>query len=312
MTARDHLAHNETLILDGGLATALEAGGHSLNTNLWSAQILQSHPSAIYSVHLSYYLAGADIATTASYQASVPGLRENLDLTVAECMELIRQSVALAKEARRSCLAAQPGRELLVAGSVGPYGAYLANGAEYTGAYDSSEDEMRDFHRDRIAALFEGGVDLLACETMPNLGEIRALVGLLRDEFPDCKAWVSCTLADGDEGRLPDGSGVEEVLGLVEESEQVVAVGFNCIPEQLASRALRHVKELKVTCKPLVVYPNSGERYDAVSKQWRGERPKGQAVRELAVEWHALGARYIGGCCRTNAEDIANMAAALR
>ncbi|GAB7343361.1 hypothetical protein MBLNU457_1404t1 [Dothideomycetes sp. NU457] len=304
--------HDELLILDGGLATALEAAGHSLNTALWSAKLLLSNPSAIYAVHQSYYLAGADVATTASYQASVPGLTENLNLTVSQSKDLIRTSVELAQQARRDVLMKFPERKLLVAGSVGPYGAYLSNGAEYTGAYTLPEDEMKDFHRDRIAALLEGGVDLLAVETMPNLDEIRAVLDLLRDEFPAAKAWVCCTLAEGDETRLPDGRSVLEMLELVGSREQVLAVGFNCVPEQIASAALRYVRGLEGTRKPLVVYPNSGEIYDATTKRWYGERPKGQAVRDLATEWYELGARYIGGCCRTNAEDIADMAAALR
>jgi len=301
---------NEVIILDGGLATALEANGFDLNSRLWSAKILQDNPDAIYQVHLDYFLAGAHMATTASYQASIATLAENLDMTVEESKALIRRSVQLAQRARDDVLKRQPGKKLLIAGSVGPYGAYLSNGAEYTGAYSLPEKDMQAFHRDRVQALVDAGVDLLACETMPSMGEIQALLKLLRDEFPGARAWLSCTLRDA--AHLADGTPVAEMLAAAEESEQVVAVGFNCIPEQLASEALGHVRGLGTTTKPCVIYPNSGEQYDATSKQWHGERPQGQAVRELAREWYVRGARYIGGCCRTNAEDIANMAAALK
>jgi len=310
MAAQQSSKHDETLILDGGLATALEANGFDLNSRLWSAKILQDNPDAIYQVHLDYFNAGAHIATTASYQASIATLKENLDMTVDESKALIRKSVELAQKARDHVLAQHPERRLFIAGSVGPYGGYLSNGAEYTGDYALDEGEMQAFHRDRIQALVDAGVDLLACETMPNVSEIRALLNLLRDEFPTSRVWLSCTLRDAE--HLADGTPVEEMLVLAEGCEQVVAVGFNCIPEQLASPALEHVQSLKTTSKPLVIYPNSGEQYDAITKQWHGERPQGQAVRELAMDWHAKGARYIGGCCRTNAEDIANMAAALR
>ena len=300
---------DELTILDGGLATALEANGFDLNSRLWSAKILQDNPDAICAVHLSYYLAGASVATTASYQASVATLQENLSLTVSESQTLIRKSVSLAQRARDDVLAQYPSRRLLVAGSVGPYGGYLSNGAEYTGDYSLPEAEMQAFHRGRIQALVDAGVDILACETMPSMPEIKALVSLLKNEFPASKAWVSCTLRDA--GHLADGTDVAEMVKLVDQSSQVVALGFNCIPEGLATEALDHVRGLGLTRKPLVIYPNSGETYDATSKQWHGERPQGQ-VGVLAKEWFDRGARYIGGCCRTNAEDIANMAAALR
>lgn len=291
--------HNSPLILDGALATELERRGCALNTALWSAQTLLSRPELIHDVHLSYFLAGADIATTASYQASFLGLSDHGGISASQAHELIKLSVSLAQRARATVLDRQPGRRMLVAGSVGPYGAYLANGAEYRGDYELAEAVMRGFHRGRVEALVEAGVDLLACETMPSFAEVEALLGLLQ-EFPETVAWVSVTVKD--EAHMSDGTPLEKVVRVLNECPQVVAMGVNCIPEDLVAGALSHMAACSL--KPLVAYPNSGERYDPVSKTWHGEHLRDGRLQERAAEWHSAGAGLIGGCCRTTPEDI--------
>lgn len=294
-----------SIVLDGALATELEARGLDLSSDLWSAQVLQTNPETIYNVHLDYYRAGADVAITASYQATSLGFKEHLGFSAEQSAELIKNSVQVAQQARDQALKELESlpigpRMLLVAGSVGPYGAYLSNGAEYTGDYKIGDKEMKDFHRDRIQALVDAGVDLLACETMPNVDEIRCLLELLKEEFPATRAWVSCTLRDSQ--HLSDGTPLPEVVKLVDMEPQIIAFGVNCIPEQDVSPALDSLRPL--TSKPVVVYPNSGETWDAKDRQWHGARAQGQTLATIISEWHDKGARLVGGCCRTGPADI--------
>ncbi|WP_313683326.1 homocysteine S-methyltransferase [Pantoea sp.] len=297
------LSQTDTLILDGALATELEARGCNLADALWSAKVLMENPELIYQVHYDYFAAGAHCAITSSYQATPQGfVQRGLDETQA--LALIRQSATLAKRARDDYRAASgSSAPLLVAGSVGPYGAFLANGAEYRGDYALPEDEMKAFHRPRIAALLEAGVDLLACETLPSFAEAEALVSLLA-EFPDSSAWFSFTLRDAQ--HISDGTPLSKVAALLNAAPQVVALGINCVALESVTPALRSLQAL---CdKPLLVYPNSGEQYDASSKTWHSA-PSGCTLHDKFPEWQQAGARLIGGCCRTTPQDIAAIAA---
>ena len=297
------LTHTDTLILDGALATELEARGCNLADTLWSAKVLMENPELIYQVHYDYFAAGANVAITASYQATPLGFAAR-GLDSGQASALIRQSVALAQRARDDYRAASGSEApLLVAGSVGPYGAYLANGAEYRGDYALPAAEMKDFHRPRVAALLEAGVDLLACETLPSFGEIQALISLLA-EFPHSSAWFSFTLRDAQ--HLSDGTPLSKVAEVINAAPQVVAVGLNCVALESVTPALQTLQAL--TDKPLLVYPNSGEQYDAVSKSWHSA-PSGCTLHDKFPEWQQAGALLIGGCCRTTPQDIAAIAA---
>lgn len=297
------LTHTDTLILDGALATELEARGCNLADTLWSAKVLMENPELIYQVHYDYFAAGANVAITASYQATPLGFAAR-GLDSGQASALIRQSVTLAQRARDDYRAASGSEApLLVAGSVGPYGAYLANGAEYRGDYALPAAEMKDFHRPRVAALLEAGVDLLACETLPSFGEIQALISLLA-EFPHSSAWFSFTLRDAQ--HLSDGTPLSKVAEVINAAPQVVAVGLNCVALESVTPALQTLQAL--TGKPLLVYPNSGEQYDAVSKSWHSA-PSGCTLHDKFPEWQQAGARLIGGCCRTTPQDIAAIAA---
>ncbi|GAB7355131.1 hypothetical protein MBLNU459_g5706t1 [Dothideomycetes sp. NU459] len=303
----DLLNEKPALVLDGALATELETRGMDLSSALWSAKALEETPEMIYQVHLDYFRAGADVAITASYQATPLGLKEHMGLDLHESQRLIRRSVELAQRARLTALVeeqkSQPTkkpRKLLVAGSVGPYGAYLANGSEYHGDYFLSEEAMKDFHRPRIEALVDARVDVLAFETMPAIREIRSLIELLEDEFPAVTAWISCTLHDST--HLSDGAAMIEVAKLVNASKQIVAFGVNCIPEQDVIPSLTYLKTL--TEKPLVAYPNSGEQWNAEARYWSGQRAQDQTLAQAVSKWRENGARLIGGCCRTGPKDI--------
>jgi homocysteine S-methyltransferase len=262
------------------------------------------NPELIYQVHYDYFVAGARCAITASYQATPQGFATR-GLDEAESLALIAQSVELARRARQDYLAVRPdAKTLLVAGSVGPYGAFLADGSEYRGDYALPEAEMMAFHRPRVQALLAAGADLLACETLPSFAEAQALVKLLA-EFPEGRAWFSFTLRDA--GHISDGTPLSDVVSWLNQQPQVVALGINCVALESVTPALQQLQ--KLTDKPLVVYPNSGEQYDAGSKTWHSA-PSGCTLHDKLAEWQQAGAKLIGGCCRTSPNDIAAIARA--
>jgi homocysteine S-methyltransferase len=301
------LAGGRTVLLDGGLATELEAGGADLSDALWSARLLVEDPDAIARAHIAFFRAGADVAITASYQASFRGFaRRGIDEDTAA--GLMRRSVGIAREAAAVARGERheraDDRPLLVAASVGPYGAFLADGSEYHGRYGLGVAALRDFHRRRMAVLLEAGPDLLAIETIPEIEEGEALATLL-DEL-DGTAWLSFTCSDG--ARLRSGAPVEEAFALADRARGVVAVGINCTAPEHALELVE--RAVSATDKPILVYPNSGEDWDPVRRHWSGARHSVDAV--AAGGWIAAGARIVGGCCRVTPAQIDNIAASLR
>lgn len=285
------------VVLDGGLATELGARGHDLSDSLWSARLLADAPRAIEDVHLDYFEAGADIAITASYQASYQGFASR-GFTAAETTRLLQHSVGLASAARDRFHAAHPesGRRLRVAASVGPYGATLHDGSEYRGDYGLSEDALVTFHRPRLATLIDAGPDLLACETLPSLLEAQAIVRVLRERHT-ARAWVSFTCRDG--AHTSAGDLVADCAAFLDEEPQVVAIGVNCVDPSLVTTLVRTMRAQ--TRKPVVVYPNSGEVWNAAGRCWEGQA---QRFTTFLDEWLDAGASWIGGCCRTTPADI--------
>ena len=297
------LSSHGGVVLDGGLATALEDRGHRLATSLWSAHLLFEQPDAISAVHLAYLRAGADCITTASYQASKPGFAA-VGIDEAEGDRLLGLSSELALSAREHFLEERGEANRLpplVAASIGPYGAYLADGSEYDGRYGVDAGTLDDFHRGRFGLLADSGVDLLACETIPSRLEADVLLSLL-DEYPDRWAWLSFSCADG--SRLWDGSDFVEVVAACDEHERVSAVGVNCTEPRHVPELIRRARE--VTSLPLIAYPNSGESYDATGKVWVGSSAADEWM-ESVMEAHAAGAQIIGGCCRVGPELVAQL-----
>jgi homocysteine S-methyltransferase len=290
------------LVLDGGLATELERRGADLSDHLWSAKQLLDGPDLIRLIHEAYYAAGADVAVSASYQASITGFASRR-VKPEEARRLIALSVELAQEARQrfwdNAGRSAPQRIWpLVAGSVGPYGAWLADGSEYRGNYGVSRQALADFHGPRLEALVAAGPDLLAIETIPSPEEAVLVLELL-EAWPEVQTWVTFTCRDG--SRVSEGQPVAEAIAAVADHAQVAAVGFNCVGPTLVDDLL--VAAARVTTKPLVVYPNSGERWDATARRWApGEGPFDFG--EAATGWRDRGARLIGGCCRTTPETI--------
>lgn len=293
------------MLLDGGLATELERRGHDLSDDLWSARLLLDDPDAVRDTHLAFFRAGARVATTASYQASFEGFAAR-GLDRDDAAALMRRSVTLAREAADLAEAeAGDGVRRLVAASVGPYGAVLADGSEYRGDYGVGDEFLREFHLRRAEALATAGADLLAIETVPSEQEVDVLLRVLSELPEGLPAWLSVTCADGSTTRA--GEDVERVFGLARGHDRVVAVGVNCT-------APEHVEELVVRAvaasgKPAVAYPNSGEAWDGASRRWVGAGPGVDVV--AAGRWVRAGARWVGGCCRVSAADIARLSAAL-
>ncbi|KAK3672331.1 AdoMet-homocysteine methyltransferase [Recurvomyces mirabilis] len=326
------MRRQKTLVIDGALATELETRGHDLKHPLWSGKVLRDDPDSIQQVHLDYYLAGADVAITASYQASTDGLKKHLQVDHDEATELIKRSVRLAQRAR--CQAYQQGRDeegskLLIAGSVGPYGAYLSDGSEYRGDYKLTADEYRTFHQPRVKALVDAGVDMLAIETIPSMSETEGILAMLKDDVPDTIAWLSITLRDSE--HMSDGTPLTQLVEKTAQSEQIVAIGVNCVPMRMVTASLQHTKSILEDMPspasnrdasaiatsgyqlPLVCYPNSGETWNAETKLWEGSKSgsKDELTTRVAY-WQDAGARLIGGCCRTGPEFVKGVAKALK
>ncbi|MET9443064.1 homocysteine S-methyltransferase [Streptomyces sp. NPDC006610] len=291
------LAAGAPLVLDGGMSNQLESAGHDLSDALWSARLLAERPEAVAEAHLAYFRAGADVAITASYQATFEGFaRRGIDRRRAA--ELMRLSVDLAREAAGRAHAEGIGRPLWTAASAGPYGAMLADGSEYRGRYGLTVDELERFHRPRLEVLASAGPDVLALETVPDTDEARALLRAVRGL--GTPAWLSYTIA-GDRTRA--GQPLEEAFALAAGADDVIAVGVNCCAPQDAERAVRIAARVGGG-KPVVVYPNSGERWDAGARAWDGA---GTFTPALVECWRAAGARLIGGCCRVGPETIATV-----
>jgi S-methylmethionine-dependent homocysteine/selenocysteine methylase len=285
------------VVLDGGLSTELEARGHDVSSALWSARLLRDDPAAIVAAHAAFAAAGARVATTASYQATVEGFGA-AGVDASDARRLIASSVALAHEGQG---------EGWVAGSVGPYGAMLADGSEYTGAYVSDVDVpgLRAFHRPRMELLADAGADVLACETVPAAAEAEAL--LAEAEDLGVPIWLSLTTLVDDDGvvRTRRGEPAAEVFAMARGLDAVIAVGVNCTDPAGIGAAVQAAGHAG---KPVVVYPNSGESWDAVGRRWTGS--PGIAPDEVPT-WVAAGARLVGGCCRVRPEHVAAIAAAL-
>ncbi len=295
-------------LLDGGLATTLEAKGHDLADPLWSARVLLEEPSAVADVHAAYLAAGADCITTATYQATFEGFeRRGLDRTAAS--EVLLRAVRLAVGTRDAFWARPEHRNgrlrPLVAASIGPYGAFLADGSEYTGRYDLDVDGLEAFHAPRWDLLAASDVDVLACETIPSLAEARALLRLL-GRTPGRCAWLSFQCRD--DAHLADGTPFEAAVRECMGRFGVVAVGVNCVPPHQVSSLLDRARGQGAV--GLVAYPNSGEEWDPRTKSWTGASSRVDPA-SLAPSWRARGAQLVGGCCRIGPQGIGRMRDAL-
>lgn len=300
MILQRYLQSQSTIIVDGALATEMESRGADLHDSLWSAKYLYEQPELIASVHRDYLDAGADIIISASYQATIPGFMAR-GWSHVQAQAMISDAASIAIHTRNTwwqqhALTTSRLRPL-VAGSVGPYGAYTADGGEYRGNYGLSSRALMDFHRERVTLLVAAGVDLLACETIPDLVEACALRDLLV-EYPTVPAWISFSCRGT---TTCAGQQMQDVAEALRDAPHIVAIGINCSSPH---DVLGLVQGLRAhTDKAIVVYPNSGETYDATDNSWHGDAACDAFV-QLARAWQHAGASVIGGCCRTTPETI--------
>ncbi|MCY3698488.1 MAG: homocysteine S-methyltransferase [Gemmatimonadetes bacterium] len=315
---RDFIEREGFLVLDGGLATELEALGCDLDDPLWSARALIDESEAIRTAHRRFLEAGADCIATATYQATFEGFASR-GLDAAATTRLLRDSVDLAILARADFLgggvapdpddlshdgpphdgpppASRP--PPLVAASIGPFGAYLADGSEYTGDYGLSAAELYDFHAPRWEVLAETEADVLACETTPSVEETRAYCRLAAVSHRP--TWISFQCRDG--ARLADATALETAVALCDAEPHVVAVGVNCVDPRYVGPLIHAAR--RATEKPILAYPNSGEAWDAEAKRWTGPATPMDWARS-AAEWRREGADGVGGCCRVGPAEIA-------
>ncbi|MFS8097538.1 homocysteine S-methyltransferase [Lentzea alba] len=282
---------DDVVVLDGGMSTALELAGHDLSDSLWSARLLLADPDAIRSAHLAYFQAGAQVAITSSYQATFEGFAAR-GLSRAETETLLRTSVSLARSAASSV-----DGERWVAASVGPYGAMLADGSEYRGRYGLSVSRLEEFHRPRIEVLASSDADLLAVETIPDVDEAEAVLRVVAGS--GAPIWLSYSVRDG---RTCAGQDLAEAFAVAAGVSEVVAVGVNCCRPEDVEEAVEVAH--RVTGLPVVVYPNSGEQWNATARAWEGGAVP---VAEPALRWVAAGARLVGGCCQVGPSGIARL-----
>jgi len=300
------LAQDRPIILDGGLGSELDRRGYDISTPLWSAELLMNNPQVIKDIHRAYLDAGAQCITSASYQASIAGFGA-MGLSPEQARELFVKSVDLAKSVVGEFLQQIPdcGYQPLVAASIGPYGAFLADGSEYNGDYGVDDQDLLKFHRQRLIWLDAASADVLACETIPSLQEARVLRQLL--EKVNTPAWISFSCRD--ERYLNDGTRLRQAVALFERLPGVVAIGVNCTAPQYIQSLIGEIRSASWT-RAIVVYPNSGEHYDADDKVWHGtETPLECAA--AARGWYQAGAKIIGGCCRMGPAHVREIATEL-
>ncbi len=303
MTPWQQLDLSQIRVLDGAMATELERRGCDISGPLWSARVLDESPWAIQQVHADYLLAGADCLLTASYQISFEGY-EQVGLRPEDAAVALRTSVELAADARAELARSDP-RPVWIAASLGPYGAALHNGAEYHGNYDCTFEDLVRFHARRLEILQDTRADLVAFETVPSLDEARAIATALR-QFPAIGAWVSFTCRD--DSHVAHGETIAACGQYLDREEQVLAIGINCTAPRYVGSLIKELKS--ATGKAVLVYPNSGEVWDAEHRCWLGQADAGE-FSQWAQAWLAAGAHAIGGCCRTGPDHVRAIRAVL-
>jgi homocysteine S-methyltransferase len=296
MTDQSQLDLRTLRVLDGGMASELERRGCDISGPLWSAHVLDTSSRIIVEVHLDYLRAGADCISTVSYQVSASGYAE-LGRPATDAAAALRESVVIA-EAARDQFGRENRRPVFIAASLGPYGAALHNGAEFHGRYEIGFDDLVAFHAERLAVIGGTNADIVALETVPSLEEARAIAAALI-EFPGISAWVSFTCKDS--AHVAHGERLAECIALLNAVPEIVAIGINCTAPNLIAALIAEAKT--ATAKPILVYPNSGELWDAKNRLWYGSSNVSEFA-ELARTWYIAGAHAVGGCCRTTPAHI--------
>ncbi len=293
------LKKQKIIVLDGASGTELQRKGYDVNDELWSAKFLISNPKAIKEVHKDYLQAGANCITSLSYQATYEAFYKK-GFSEAEAKKMLLLSVSLAKDARDEYFTKETKNinKALVAASIGPYGAYLADGSEFRGDYSLNQKELEEFHKKRLNTLLEAKPDILAFETVPCLKEAKAYVNLLKNK-KNINAWISFSAKDA--LHINSGETIKECAQYLEAYSFITAIGINCTSPQYAHTLIKEIK--KVSSKIIIVYANSGDSYDANDKSWKASK-NNSSYAKMSEAWYKAGARIIGGCCQTTPKDI--------
>ncbi|QDF30291.1 homocysteine S-methyltransferase [Halarcobacter anaerophilus] len=296
------LKEQAVLIVDGALGTRLQTKGLNINDSLWSAKLLDENPNAIKAVHKEYLDSGADLIITSSYQASIEGF-EKKGFSRQKAKELICLSIELARKARDEFWEEKKNKKKrikpLVAASIGPYGAFLANGAEYTGKYNISKEQLKNFHKRRVEIIASTNPDIFAIETIPSFEEAKILAEILK-EYKNIPSWICFSAKDN--LHINDGTKIKECAKYLDTKEQISAIGINCTSPKYISSLIKEIKS--VSNKPIVVYPNGGFKYNPLTKNWEDAKTDEKEFAKMAHLWKTQGAKLIGGCCQTEPKEI--------
>lgn len=287
------------VILDGGLSTALEELGVDISGPLWTARAVVESRDELSAAHRSFAQAGADYVTTASYQCGVEHF-ESLGLSALQARKALLSTTSIA----RTGLGEMTTR---VAASVGPYGASLADGSEYTGQYRSLFSAVEEYHRGKLDVLRESNPDAFAVETQLLADEVR-VIALRLVALGSPPAWFSFGFRD--EETTYGGDSLHQVVDAVIDYPNLIGVGVNCTPPHLVTPILRRLSEYAPDI-PLLAYPNHGGDWDVATRTW--SKPTESVFGSEQIEqWILAGARYVGGCCGIGPAEIAHLAHLVR
>ena len=279
--------YKDYILLDGGLATALEDLGNTFTSELWTGELLKSAPDQIRDAHAAFVKAGAEIIITSTYQVSFPGCISK-GWTHQEVVDALKLSVELAREANSPKVAA----------SIGPYGAYLADGSEYRGNYKVTDEELKSFHKERLEILIACSPDFLAIETIPEIREARVLLELLRELKNSIPVWIAFSCKD--DIHLSSGETFRDAAKVAKELGADY-VGINCTSPEFVTGLLGSAKDYG----PFVVYPNAGRTWNEKLKRLEGSAVKFSD--KHIQEWASCGASIIGGCCGIGPTEISQV-----
>lgn len=285
---------NKIKLLDGSMSFPLEQLGYNLKNKLWTGMALISDPDIIKNIHKDYINAGADYISTSTYQVSYDRL-QNMGYQSSEIKKVFQKSVDLVKEAIKE---SRSKKEIKIVGSFGPFASYDPNASEYVGKYNSTDDEIKNFHLNNINIIEETDLDIILYETIPCLREIKILSKILSQTNKEI--WISITCNENIEFR--DGSSFKEACKIISQIEQITTMGINCFSPLLVEKALKELK--KYSNKKTLVYPNSGEKYNPKDKYWSG---KNEFNNLMIKNWLSLSPDIIGGCCRVGYNNIKKM-----
>ncbi len=295
----DKLQRHESVVLDGAVATELQARGargfHLSDSDHWGFEATHHLPQAVSDVHASYLQAGCDVVTTNTYSVldvTAPGALSQSPQPL-HWMDLARTATRLAHEA-----IAQTGREAAVAFSIG--------------GDARSDDHLRTVQL-LLRCFEESAPDLVLFETLSMMQDSRTREAITLLSEAGYPVWVSFRRCRegvcGIHGQLwggPEG----DYFGRLAAELQELGVGallINCLPAFRVEGTLQWLADF--TDLPLGVYPNLG-RY--VDPQWRfDEHTSPDAFVQQALAWHGEGARILGGCCGVRPAHIEALARAL-